>query len=359
MTRKRFFYCYKITCKLNGKSYIGIASNGVKHRFNQHKFDAKKGLSTPLHAAMRKYGLNEFTVEILGKTNDWNEVCQIEREMITKHNTLSKNGMGYNVATGGEGPFGVKRSDETKEKLSRITKKWLSEDPRRLQNLIESGKKQMADPTNRELSRKGAKEAWQRPGYSAKVSDRVKKWAEENKELMSMNQRKVMTRPGAKDNLREKAKAQMSNAQNRELSKQGALMQWKNVEFKYKMTSQMKEVGKRNWENPDYRDKMKRICCKPIIAAGNYYSSLEEAAKALGVKANTICTRLKNNKFSDYYYLPPLRYILINGIKYLSISSAAKGLGITNAVCLRRIKSDDFPEYQLYDNTINSLDNSE
>jgi hypothetical protein len=57
LTRKRYFHCYKITCTINGKGYIGIASNGVKSRFAQHKHDANKGNDTPLHAAIRKYGV--------------------------------------------------------------------------------------------------------------------------------------------------------------------------------------------------------------------------------------------------------------------------------------------------------------
>jgi group I intron endonuclease len=348
LTRTRYFYCYKITCILNGKGYIGIASNGAKRRFNQHKHDAKKGANTPLHAAIRKYSAENFDIEVIARVTSWEEICQIEREMILAHNTLTQNGKGYNISTGGEGPFGVKRSKETRKKLSKITKQWLAVDPSRIEHLKKVGKKQATKLGQKELSRIGAKEAWQRPGYREKVSQRVKKWARENKELMSDNQKQVMARPGVRENLKKKAKAQMKDPKNRELSKNGALKQWQDKEFKEKMTLQMKRVAKQNWENPKYRAKMEKISCKPIIAGGDFYSSLEEAATALGVKANTVCTRLKNPNFKDYYYLPPQRYLLINGIQYPSINAAAKGLGISNAVCQRRLESKDFPEYILY-----------
>ena len=167
---------------------------------------------------------------------------------------------------------------------------------------------------------------------------------------MSENQKHVMARPGMRENLRKKAKAQMKDSQNRELSKMGALKQWENEDFKVKMIYKMKEVARRNWENPEYRERMKRVSYKPIIANGKFYPSLGEASNALGVKANTICTRLKNPNFPDYYYLPPQRYLLINNIKYSSINAAAKSLRISNAVCKRRIESKDFPEYLLVEN---------
>jgi group I intron endonuclease len=354
--RKRYFHCYKITCTINGKVYIGIASNGAKRRFIQHKHDAKKGATTPLHAAMRKYGIDNFTIEVLGKTTDWDEACQFERDMILKFNSLTQNGHGYNVSTGGEGPFGVRRSEETRQKLRKITKGWLAEDPDRLRHLIEVGKKQAAEPAQKEISRRGAKDAWKRPGYRKKVSERVTKWAKENKALMSANQMQVMARPGMRENLRKKAKVQMKDPKNRELSRIGALKQWENEEFREKMFHQMKQVSKRNWKDPEYRKKMKKVNSKPIIANGEYYSSLEDAAKAFGVKANTICTRLKNPNFPQYYYLPPQRYLLINDIKYPSFNAAAKSLGISNAVCKRRIENKDFPEYILVEGQENPID---
>lgn len=164
---------------------------------------------------------------------------------------------------------------------------------------------------------------------------------------MSENQREVIARPGVRENLSMKAKAQMKNPENREISRNGALKQWENKEFKEKMTHKMKDVAKLNWGNPEYIARMKSVSSKPIIANGVFYSSLEEAAAALGVKLNTICGRLKNPNFSNYYYLPPQRYLLINGVQYPSINAAAKSLGISNAVCQRRLVSEDFPEYIL------------
>jgi len=344
---KKCFYCYKIKCSANGKGYIGIAVGSPKKRFNQHKHDAKKGVVTPLHQAIRKHGIEKFSLEVLAETSSWEKVCELERKFIKDHNTLAKNGKGYNVATGGQGPFGVERSVETREKLRRITKKWLSEDPDRLRRLIDVGRKQAADPQQREISKRGAQEAWQQPGYREKVSARVKSWAVENRDQMKRNQREVMARPGVKENLRRKAKAQMQDPNNRELSRQGALLQWKNESFRHKMKAQMQEVGRRNWRNPRYREKMRSITSKSVVAAGIRYKSLEEAAQAVGIRPNSLIYRLKNERYPDYYYLPLKRYVVIGGIRYASINAAAKALDISHPVCLRRIRSPDFPEYQI------------
>jgi group I intron endonuclease len=348
-SRKQLFYCYKLTCTINDKGYIGIAVGGVKRRFIQHKHDAKRGALTPLHQAMRKHGPENFVLEIIGKADSWEEICSLEQEMIAKDNTLARNGRGYNVATGGQGPYGVERSPETRQKLSRITKRWMEEDPTRIEKLKEIGRQQMQDPEQREISRQGALEAWRRSDYREVQSRRVKEWAKANRDSMIKNQREVMARPGSKENLRLKGKDQMKKPLNRELSKKGALKQWQNPSFKEKMTQQMREVGRKNWQNQEYKERMKQIGSKPIIAASKHYPSLEEAANALGVKANTICGRLKNPNFPDYYYLPLKRYVIVDGVQYPSVNAAAKAVGISNAVCLRRIYSEDFPEYQIVD----------
>lgn len=84
---------YKITKKENGKSYIG-QSNNIERRFSEHKSRA----DIPIELAIRKYGINAFTYEIL-------EECSLEnldsREIywINYYNTYR--GFGYNCSPGG------------------------------------------------------------------------------------------------------------------------------------------------------------------------------------------------------------------------------------------------------------------
>ena len=68
-------------------------------RFTSNKRDNE----TPIHRAMRKYGIENFKLEILAviNTSDWSEVNALEQKFITERNTMAPNG--YNLTLGGEG----------------------------------------------------------------------------------------------------------------------------------------------------------------------------------------------------------------------------------------------------------------
>lgn len=92
---------YKITNQVNGKSYIGQSVNPV-HRFSAHKSRARNNdfsSSMALYHAINKYGEQNFVMEILEWTENYNER---EIELIREYNTLSPNG--YNISSGGDEP---------------------------------------------------------------------------------------------------------------------------------------------------------------------------------------------------------------------------------------------------------------
>jgi hypothetical protein len=65
---------YKITCKINSKSYVGQARN-IKARIKQHLRSsispAAKDYGVPFHAAIRKYGIENFDITVL-------EICEAD-----------------------------------------------------------------------------------------------------------------------------------------------------------------------------------------------------------------------------------------------------------------------------------------
>lgn len=87
---------YKITNKVNGKSYIGQTRYTIEFRWRQHQH---KKDNTYFHNAIHKYGIENFNIEIL-------EECDIEdlnsREIfyIAKYDTFNN---GYNLTIGGDG----------------------------------------------------------------------------------------------------------------------------------------------------------------------------------------------------------------------------------------------------------------
>lgn len=107
-------YIYLITNTTNNKCYIG-KSNNPNLRWSQHKSVAKSNKSEyTLYKAMRKYGIANFTFEVIKKC--WSEVTALEIErVLIKLFDLRNRKLGYNNCDGGEGSFGFVVTEETKE----------------------------------------------------------------------------------------------------------------------------------------------------------------------------------------------------------------------------------------------------
>ena len=115
---------YKITNKINGKIYIGQSKNPQK-RFLSHCYKKEKYVSL-INRAINKYGEKNFSFEILGWYEDYNEK---EKYYIAFYNSLAPNG--YNIMKGGENPpnyLGEKNSFAklTNEQVENIKKDLLN-----------------------------------------------------------------------------------------------------------------------------------------------------------------------------------------------------------------------------------------
>lgn len=89
-------YIYKITNKVNGKSYIGQTRYTIEFRWRQH---LHKKDNTYFHNAIRKYGADNFIVEKLEEC-DIEDLNEKEIYYIAKYNTFKA---GYNLTIGGDG----------------------------------------------------------------------------------------------------------------------------------------------------------------------------------------------------------------------------------------------------------------
>ena len=58
---------YLITNTVNNKKYVGKTYQEVETRFKQHVSDSirERNKNRPLYRAMRKYGVENFTVELI------------------------------------------------------------------------------------------------------------------------------------------------------------------------------------------------------------------------------------------------------------------------------------------------------
>lgn len=103
-SKREFGFVYKLTCTTNGKGYVGLSLVAFKKRMQGHKSKALSGKlelgCRALNSAIRKYGWDAFTKEIIADKVPKAELGQVEKAMITVHGTLAPRG--YNLSTGGE-----------------------------------------------------------------------------------------------------------------------------------------------------------------------------------------------------------------------------------------------------------------
>jgi group I intron endonuclease len=106
-------YLYKITDALNNKVYIGQTIDNKK-RWMQHKAYAKRPDKTGqyIHRAMAKYGVENFSFEIIATCQTQEDADETESLLIIQYNSRSKD-YGYNLMVGGSHGG---HSEETKQK---------------------------------------------------------------------------------------------------------------------------------------------------------------------------------------------------------------------------------------------------
>ena len=105
---------YLITNLVNGRQYVGITCRGYQLRFKEHIADALSGSSTTiLHNAIRKYGPENFKLELLAKDVPAESANIAEMQFIQQYGTFYTSG-GYNMTEGGGGMVGYHHTSETK-----------------------------------------------------------------------------------------------------------------------------------------------------------------------------------------------------------------------------------------------------
>lgn len=117
MEKDKFIYLY--VNKINGHQYVG-QTNNIQKRFNGHKSDSynknSHSYNYPLHNAIRKYGLENFSFEVIESGLTQEEANEREKYWIKeKKSHISQNG--YNITFGGDGRSTEKLSwEELKER---------------------------------------------------------------------------------------------------------------------------------------------------------------------------------------------------------------------------------------------------
>lgn len=108
---KKHYILYKTTNLVNGKYYIGI------HGTNDLN-DGYLGSGTLIKKAIEKYGVENFTREILSEADSYEELSKLEREIVTEDFVKLRHT--YNMEIGGAG--GKIWTDEMRAKMSESKK---------------------------------------------------------------------------------------------------------------------------------------------------------------------------------------------------------------------------------------------
>ena len=108
---------YLITNTLNGKQYIGMTKRTLDARWNSHCSDARRNSPYRFHAAIRKYGEENFKREVLYENLEIGECRILEESMIVEYDTMTN---GYNAKPGGCGGWIVPddKYEEWKQKVT-------------------------------------------------------------------------------------------------------------------------------------------------------------------------------------------------------------------------------------------------
>lgn len=130
----QFGIIYKAVLNSDGRTYVGQTTRSFKERISEH---THKGLFY-FHYAIQKYGIENFTWEIIDYADSQEELDRKEEHWINYHRSNVK-GFGFNLTAGGDHPtfsedaikkisekmtgannhrFGVKWSEATREKMS-------------------------------------------------------------------------------------------------------------------------------------------------------------------------------------------------------------------------------------------------
>jgi group I intron endonuclease len=113
---------YIITNLINNKKYVGITTRTIKRRFNQHIWESKGRCLWAINKAIRKYGEENFTIDLVEELYNITEKELFLKESfyIDKYNTLVDNKCGYNLVKCDNNKLIV--SEATRRKMSELKK---------------------------------------------------------------------------------------------------------------------------------------------------------------------------------------------------------------------------------------------
>jgi group I intron endonuclease len=113
---------YSITHISNGKMYVGSAID-IEKRWSEHRSELNhiKHDNPRLQNSWNKYGEQQFNFRLLEEVKDPSKLLEREQYWIDSLHSSNRN-KGFNIRKVAESNFGLKHTEETKEKISQGNK---------------------------------------------------------------------------------------------------------------------------------------------------------------------------------------------------------------------------------------------
>lgn len=119
---------YKYTNLINGMVYIGQTKQTLEQRDYNHLRQIND--NTYFHRALKKYGRNNFSLELVEDNIPFSDLDEKEKYYINYFDSFYTTGKGYNLTQGGQWGSGtqkltIKQADEIKEKIKNTEKSFI------------------------------------------------------------------------------------------------------------------------------------------------------------------------------------------------------------------------------------------
>jgi len=121
---------YRCTNNVSGKVYIGKTTTSIKTRIRSHLKSANaKQPECIFHRAIKKYGIENFSIEEVVVTTDKTKIDDLERFYIVKNDCCILDGpdKGYNMTRGGDGFDSQTVRENNLKRVAEGTHPWAGE----------------------------------------------------------------------------------------------------------------------------------------------------------------------------------------------------------------------------------------
>lgn len=110
-------FIYKISNDINDKVYIGRTTRTLNLRWKEHIKSLEKGDTRQIYCAMRKYGIEHFTIEPIYECDNLDELVKAEYILCKQYSAYEN---GYNMTEAGEtNPMEFEKSKESHDSKMR------------------------------------------------------------------------------------------------------------------------------------------------------------------------------------------------------------------------------------------------